>query len=408
MDRNESLSAAPLRQDASVEGPGKAFLLLWLCGIALRATVLAVPPVIPLLHADLHLSETDVGVLGSLPPLLFALAAVPGSLLIAKAGARTALLTGLLLTAIGGALRAAAPDLLMLDLMTVVMTAGVAIMQPSLPPLVRQWTPRTVGFSTALYTNGLLVGEILAVSLTIPIVLPLLGGSWRLAFVFWSLPVLLTALLVRPLAPRAPAASPHAPRTPKRWSPDWRSGLTWRLGFMAAGINTIYFGSNAFLPDYLTAAGRTDLIAIALPALNIGQLPASFLMLAFADRLALRAWPYIALGAGAILCAIGMVLLPTPWVTLFAALLGFIAASGLILTLALPPLLSAHGDEHRIAAGMFTISYGCAVVLSVLGGMIWDATGQPMVALIPVAISGVALIFLAATTDLHRHRHIQA
>ena len=75
--------------------------LLWLAGNGLRLTVLAVPPVIPLIHHDLHLSETGVALLGSLPPLLFAVAAVPGSLLIARLGAARALMAGLLLTAAG-------------------------------------------------------------------------------------------------------------------------------------------------------------------------------------------------------------------------------------------------------------------------------------------------------------------
>src|ERR1700760_3690213 len=80
-------------------------ILLWLAGASLRITVLAVPPIVPLLHADLHLSETGIGVLSSLPPMLFALAAVPGSLLIARFGLVPALLVGLLLNAIGGAAR---------------------------------------------------------------------------------------------------------------------------------------------------------------------------------------------------------------------------------------------------------------------------------------------------------------
>jgi hypothetical protein len=61
-----------------------ALALLWLSGASLRFTVLAVPPVVPLLHADLHLSETGIGWLSSLPPMLFAIAAVPGAMLIAR------------------------------------------------------------------------------------------------------------------------------------------------------------------------------------------------------------------------------------------------------------------------------------------------------------------------------------
>ena len=70
-------------------------LLLWLGGIDLRLTLLAVPPVIPLIHHDLHLDEKAVGALVALPVLLLATAAVPGSLLIAKYGKGTFIYTGL-------------------------------------------------------------------------------------------------------------------------------------------------------------------------------------------------------------------------------------------------------------------------------------------------------------------------
>ena len=179
-----------------------ALVLLWLSGACLRLTVLAIPPVVPLLHADLHLSETGIGWLSSLPPMLFAIAAVPGAILIARFGIVPALVVGLLLNAFGSAARAAIPDAPFLYASTIVMAAGVSIMQPSLPPLVRAWFPDRIGFATAVYTTGLLVGEILAAALTIPVILPLVGNSWRLSFVFWSMPVLATALLVAVCAPR--------------------------------------------------------------------------------------------------------------------------------------------------------------------------------------------------------------
>ena len=72
-----------------------SLLLLWLAGNALRLTILAVPPVIPLIHDELNLSATQVGVLTGLPSMLFAFAAVPGSLLIARLGVRAALVVGL-------------------------------------------------------------------------------------------------------------------------------------------------------------------------------------------------------------------------------------------------------------------------------------------------------------------------
>jgi CP family cyanate transporter-like MFS transporter len=112
--------------------PLTALLLLWLAGIALRLTILAVPPVIPLIHDDLHLSETEVGILSGLPMVLFAGAAIAGSLLIARLGPLTTLATGLVLCAAGSALRGIGPHIAM-HTGTVVTALGVAG-AASLPP----------------------------------------------------------------------------------------------------------------------------------------------------------------------------------------------------------------------------------------------------------------------------------
>src|SRR5579883_79314 len=106
--------------------------LLWMSGTALRLTILAVPPLLLLIRDELHLSATEIGLLSGLPVVMLAVAAVPGSLLIARVGSRTALVAGLLLVAAGGALRGGSWDALSLYVTTVLMGAGVAIMQPAL------------------------------------------------------------------------------------------------------------------------------------------------------------------------------------------------------------------------------------------------------------------------------------
>ena len=370
-----------------------ALALLWLAGVALRLTILAVPPVIPLIHTDLSLSATQIGVLTGLPSMLFAIAAVPGALLIARLGVGTAMIVGLALNALGGALRGTLPDVAWLYAMTVVMGAGVAIMQVSMPPAVRAWLPHRTGFATAVYTNGLLVGEILPVALMLPLVLPLVG-SWQWGFAFWSAPVAVIALLVLTLAPRpTPEAAATALR--RRWWPDWKSHLIWRLGIMLGTVNAMYFASNAFLPDYLASNGLRDWISPALSALNIGQLPASFLLLAFARRLELKAWPFVVCG---FLCAIataGIVFGSGVVVVAATTLMGFTAAGILVLALALPPLLAAPDDVHRVTAAMFTISYSCAVIVPVISGALWDLSGIPALAFLPIALCGILLIVLA-------------
>jgi CP family cyanate transporter-like MFS transporter len=371
-----------------------ALTLLWLAGCALRLTILAVPPVIPRIHDELTLNATQVGVLTGLPSMLFAFAAVPGSLLIARLGVTTAMVVGLALNAIGGALRGAWPDVYWLYAMTIVMGAGVAVMQVTMPPAVRAWAPQRIAFATAIYTNGLIIGEILPVALTLPLVLPLVG-TWQLGFAFWSVPVAAIALVVMALAPRQAAANGAGPATRRRWWPDWSSSLIWRLGIMLGTVNAMYFTANAFLPDYLTSHGQAGWISAALTGLNLGQLPASALLLMFASKIELRAWPYVACGATCLLATAGIVFGSGVVVVAAATLIGFSAASVLVLVLALPPLLAPPDDVHRVTAAMFTISYSCAVIVPVLSGAAWDASGIGGFAFLPVALCGIVLALLA-------------
>src|SRR5437016_284076 len=111
-------------------GQWKALCLLWLAGIGMRLTILAVPPVIPLIRDDLSMSETQVGILIGLPLITWALAAVPGSLMIARFGATLTVSVGLVLTGLAGAGRAGASGVWLLYLATVLMGFGIAVMQP--------------------------------------------------------------------------------------------------------------------------------------------------------------------------------------------------------------------------------------------------------------------------------------
>jgi CP family cyanate transporter-like MFS transporter len=380
-------------------------VLLWLAGAALRLTILAVPPVIPLIHDDLALNATQIGILTGLPSLLFAVAAVPGSLLIARLGVTTAMVVGLALNGIGGAARGAVADLGWLYATTIAMSAGVAIMQVTMPPAVRAWVPGRIGFATAVYTNGLLIGELLPVATTLPLILPMVG-SWQWALAFWSAPVGLIAALVVALAPRPAAPNALAIAARQRWWPDWSSPLIWRLGIMLGTVNAMYFTTNAFLPDYLNAHGQGPWISAALTGLNGGQLPASFLLLIYASRIELKAWPYVVCG---LMCAggtVGVVFGSGMVVVAATSLIGFAAAAILVLVLALPPLLAQPGDVHRVTAAMFTISYSCAVIVPVISGLAWDLSGIAGLAFVPIVLAGLLLAVLAPSINhVPRPRH---
>jgi len=367
------------------------FLLLWTCGAGLRLTVLAVPPVIALIQRDLNLSGTDVGLLSGIPAAIFAIFAAPGSIAVARMGLRGALVCGLAIAAGGGLLRAGVSDAWQLYLMTLLMSVGVAIMQPAMAAAVRQWTPGRLAFGTAVYTNGLILGEIIPVATMLPLVLPHFDGSWRPALGVWSLPLIATAVAVAIFAPKSSASVLTSKAG--RWLPQWNSQLNWRIGLTLGSTTSTYFCLNGFLPACLSGNGRQDLISTALTALNAGQVPASLLLLITADRLQGKRWPLLTLGALISCCVVGIMISASAWTVFWAGLAGFSLAASLVLALALAPLLCDNPDDVALtSASAFAISYGFAMLISFVSGVAWDVAGNVNAAFVPILLGSFPIL----------------
>lgn len=372
-------------------------LLLWLGGMDLRLTLLAVPPVIPLIHRDLHLDEKAVGGLVSLPVLLLAVAAVPGALLIAKLGVRAALVIGLGAVAVFGALRGAGPSTGVLFSATFFMGLGIAVSQPAFPTLVREWFPTRIALATAAFSNGVLIGETVPTALTTPVgVLPLVHGDWRWALAAWSALVIVTATVI---ALQAPARARVA--VPARWWPTWLEGQTLRIGIVMGMASAVYFATNAYIPDFLDQSGRHQLISPTLAVLNASQLltaPA----VALWDRLLTGRAGFIGSAGLMALAQVGLVITPGFGVIFWAFVLGFAAALAFIVVLTLPPRLAAAGDVHRMSAAIFTLQYTIAFILPLVAGTLWDATGVAQLAFVPGVAGAILMGWLALPLRIAR------
>lgn len=359
------------------------------------------PPVLPQIHHDLRLNEAGVGALTVMPVMLLGIAAIAGSLMIAKIGARRATIVGLVLVALAGAARGIGPSTAMLFGMTFLMGVGVAICQPAAPTLIGAWFPRQIGFATAVYVNGILVGEAIPAGLTIPLVLPLVAGSWATSLAAWSLPVLLTPLLFRLFVPReVPVAHEERPA----WWPDWHDPMTWRIGIMQGGISVLYFGLNAYIPDFFHAVGRPWMAAPAIAALNVMQLPGSFATLFVAQRLAGRPHFFIAVLLAAI-PGLGFLIAGPDWLAIVGvSIFGCTSAIGLSMIIALAPMVADQRNVHRLSAGAFTIGYLGSFAGTLLGGVLWDATHVPATAFIPVGVGAALVALCGGTLRLHAAR----
>ena len=376
---------------------------LWFAGVAMRMTILAMPPVIPLVHAELHMSETQVGLLVGLPLLMFALAAIPGSLLIARLGVMLAVIAGMVIAALAGAARGAAPDVPMLYGASIAAGFGVAIMQPGLPTLARSWAPSRIGLATVAYTSGMMMGATFPPLLTNAYILPLVGDSWRLYFVLWAVPALLIVPIFWLLSPRQDSPGGPQATNHRLWWPDFKNPVVWLLGLTFGSNNSPYFAINAFLGDYVAQQGRPDLLGPSLAWLNGSQLAALVVLLALSGRLQRRIWPFVLFGPMLLAGFLAIILVPAGSLVVAAAtLIGIATAMTFTPIMTLPPILSTPADLPRTAAGMLTIAYGCAIIVPTVCGALWDLTGRPWAAFVPLCVCAAALTVLGTLVARHR------
>ncbi|MBA3416034.1 MAG: MFS transporter, partial [Chloroflexia bacterium] len=192
--------------------PGLVLALAWAAAFSLRTGFIGLGPVLPDLAADIGLSSTAASTLVSVPTLMMGLVAVAGGALADRWGPTRAIALGLAAVALGGGVRAVTGSWLPLLLATVCFGAGIGIAQPALPRLMRGLFPDQIGRSTGIYASGLIVGSILAASLTLPVeerFFPAAG--WREPLLLWgvlaaaTLAVWLAAL--RPWSWPGPAAA---------------------------------------------------------------------------------------------------------------------------------------------------------------------------------------------------------
>jgi len=276
------------------------------------------------------------------------------------------------------------------------MGAGIAVSQPAFPSLVRDWFPRRIAIATAVYSNGILIGETVPTGLTSPVgVLPLAHGDWRWAIATWSVVVLISGLAIVLSVPRRG----QRPAVPARWWPSWREGPAVRIGLVMGMASAVYFGTNAYIPDFLDQTGRHSLITPTLFVLNGAQLLTAPAVALRAQLLTGR----VGFIGSAVLMAIGqlgIVLTPGAGVIIWAFVLGFAAALAFIVALTLPPRLAAPGDVARMSAAVFTVQYGTAFVLPLVAGSLWDLTGVAALAFAPGVAATAVMAWLATSLRL--------
>lgn len=364
--------------------------LLWLMGLYLRIPVLVAPPLASVIGDDLQLGQIGVGALTTIPVLVFALGALPSAWLNNRIGVKNTLLLGIIIMVLGSAARGLAPSALSIFLFTFLMGLGIAAMQTSLPSMVKSWLPSKVALGSAVYMNGMVCGEFSGAGLTLPLVYPLSGFDWRMTLFIWSVPALVITFCLFIIKGKD---------TPEKtasiaWLPDWKSGQVWQLGLLLAGSIVVFFSINAYMGSVLNARGEAKHLSTLLLIYNVSPIIASLLLVLIGEKVSGKKTAVFLCALLSMLGLLGFMILPGWLGMAFAVIAGFSATIELILLVSIPPMVATGIAISRLTSGMFTIGYGVAFVLPLLGGAIADMANDTFYVFLPPLLFSFFCLFI--------------
>ena len=357
---------------------------LWLVGWALRVPILAAPPLAVEIGNSFGLGKAGIGALTMLPVMAVALGAIPAAWIISRYSLRRVIAGGVLIMAVASAARGYVPSASLLFACSLFMGLAVALFQTALPSATRVWTPKHIALGSAVYLNGMMLGETSGAGLTLPVVMPLAGGDWALAILFWSIPVVLIAALVAfmPIANDTEENAPATSQNSQPTLPRLNDIHVWQYGLLLASSVVAFYVINAYCASVLTSRGEEYALEELIFAFNAMPLLASFVLLLAPNWVGLRA----PLAIAAVFAALGLLgfIFTDGWLSWAGALVcGFAATIELILLVSLPPAIAKGIAVTRLSAGMSLLGFSLAFVCTLIGGYLADWFAWTELALMP-------------------------
>jgi CP family cyanate transporter-like MFS transporter len=333
----------------------------------LRSVVLGVPPVLPMIRDDLHLSFTAAGALTAIPVLCLGAAALPGAVLVNRFGARQVVGAGTVALGVAALLRLAPPAPAALYVWSAAMALGAAMAQPAMVSVLRAWFAGAVQRAASLFTTALSLGGLAGSALTIHLV----GlGGWRGTFVIWAVLALAAGVLWLVVAP---GRDGHQPQ-PGALGELVRDRAVWHVAAMFGVQSLVYYAGASWMPFLLRPAGPAYL-SLVLLLFNVVTIPVGFLLMTLRVPWATSRRYYALAGALMTLAAGAFVFGPIGLAWLFAIGLGVATGMTFIGTSALPALFArkpAHVAGY--AALVLTAGYAISFAGPFLGGVLVDHT----------------------------------
>ena len=413
-----------------------AVLGIVLVAFSLRSAVASLSPVVDHVARDFPMPAAVVGLIGTAPPVCFALFGLLTPLMERRLGLERVAVIALGAVTVGLVARGLAVDASTLLIATALVFAGVGMANILMPPLVKKYFPDRLGLMMTLYTTVMAFSTFLPPLVAVPAADV---AGWRVSLSMWAVFALAGTIpwIVMLLRSRAESATgvavagddrpqdqPEidgtdpagtgsarssfgdaaalstgpivtAPSSSRVFSRLARIPLAWMLAAVFGTSASMAYTAFAWLPTILVEhAGTTPQQAgLLLSLFAFTGFPASLIVPVLIVRFHATTWLYVIGATGAVLGLLGLLLFPAPSIVWLWVLMYGLA--GLLFPLALV-LISIRAREAETAVALSGFVQSCGYVLAAifpfLLGVLHTATGGWQVPLIVLTALLVASI----------------
>lgn len=370
---------------------------IFFIALNMRPAVTAIGPLYNVLLESLHISNTKMSFLTSIPVFcmgIFAPIAVP---LQKKLGTKTAITLLIVLLALANGLRFLKESYGLLVVTSFLAGFAIAIIGPMLNAYIKKKFPNRFTTVVGIYSFGIGTGATLSAALTVTLYRHF-DGSWTIALGSWSI-LALSALIMwfllvqkeeRELS-RKDEKSEHVIRNP------WKSCRAWTILIYFGLQTSLFFSVMSWLVPILQDKGyslgeASSILTLMSFIQMIGNIVVPILMEKWTSRIA---WLF-ALG---VLGILGFALL---WVGSGTLLLMAVFIIGIVLSGLFPiglllPLDEAETNEEANSWSSMVLSGGFIIsaIIPVVIGYCYDITGNHTVTF---AIFMIIMLAIMATT----------
>ncbi|OZD64035.1 MFS transporter [Rhodococcus sp. 06-1460-1B] len=243
-----------------VRGRLLVFAAIVLSALTLRAAVTSISPLFGRIATDLQFGDAVIGVVGMLPPAMFAVFGLATPFLAKRTGLERAALLAMALTTIGMATRAFAPNTASLLALSAIALAGMGIGNVVIPPLVKRYFSDRLAVVSTIYICALQISTMIPPLLAVPVAD---AHGWRLSIGVWAIVGVAAALPwlgvviarrgrdEKDVSAEAGSAAVHT----RSGGRIHRSSLAWGMVMMFAMTSLITYSMLTWLPTLLIDSG---------------------------------------------------------------------------------------------------------------------------------------------------------